>query len=198
METKSETPAFDPFLFIKDYCLQKYQQDEPMNAAEMAIEIMDTPPFIMHGPEHHYLVPAVLLTEACRIQGREPAEAEACLDEAMMRAKNVLKAFCGLYGACGAAIGIGIFASVLTETTPYSVETWSVVNRGTAESLLAMAEIDGPRCCKRNTFLALQYAPEFSREQLGIPMSETEPIVCHFYQNNKECKKASCPFFPKP
>jgi hypothetical protein len=130
-----------------------------------------------------------------RIQGRPAGDLANFLEEAQSRSKNVLGQFCGLYGACGAAIGIGIYASVLTQTTPYSVETWSVVNLGTAESLLEMARINGPRCCKRNTYLALQYAPAFSREHLGINPADCSAIQCRHSTRNKECKRRQCPFF---
>ena len=187
---------FGPFTFISDHCLTQYCGSEKKSALNLAIQIMDDPRFRMHGPEHHFLVPAVLLTEACKIQGRTPEEFSLCLNEAQMRSKNVLKAFCGLYGACGAAIGIGIYGSVLTGTTPYSIETWGIVNQGTAESLGEMAKLNGPRCCKRNTFVALYYAIGFSRQHFGIDMEESEIKKCHYYPMNKECKKSACPFFP--
>ena len=44
--------------------------------------------------------------------------------------------------------------SILTETTPYSESSWGITNMITAKSLMRMAEIGGPRCCKRNSFIA--------------------------------------------
>ncbi|NLP43732.1 MAG: hypothetical protein GX351_03800, partial [Peptococcaceae bacterium] len=149
---------FDLYDYITTQCLAYYQESPAKTPLVMAENLMENSNFPMHCPEHHFLVPAVLLTAACRIQGRPVDDLAKLLEEAQSRSKNVLKAFCGLYGACGAAVGIGIFASVLTATTPYSIETWSLVNLGTAESLLEMAKINGPRCCKRNTYIALQYA----------------------------------------
>lgn len=55
----------------------------------------------MHCPQHHYLVPAAMLSVAFKAQGRSQEELSDALLEAMMRAKNVLPAFCGLYGSCG-------------------------------------------------------------------------------------------------
>lgn len=193
MEERAED--FDLYEDITARCLEFYREPRPRTMLEMAEALMERPDFPMHCPEHHYLVPAVLLTAACRIQGRPAGDLAKLLEEAQSRSRNVLKAFCGLYGACGAAIGIGIYASVLTNTTPYSVETWSVVNRGTAESLLEMAGINGPRCCKRNTFLALQYASGFSREHLGIDLADCGAIQCRYSPRNKECKRRQCPFY---
>ena len=117
------------------------------------------------------------------------------MTEAMLRAKNVLTGFCGLYGSCGAAVGFGIYASILTDTTPYSIDTWSLTNRIVAESLLKIAEINGPRCCKRSSYFALQLAEIFAKEKFGIDLEATEKITCGHYLRNEECKKKECPFF---
>ncbi|EQB22677.1 hypothetical protein UNSWDHB_2991 [Dehalobacter sp. UNSWDHB] len=186
---------FDLYGYITAQCLKYYSESPSKPPLEMAEALMEHPDFLMHCPEHHYLVPAVLLTAACRMQGRPADDLAKLLEETQTRSKNVLGAFCGLYGACGAAIGIGIYASVLTNTTPYSVETWSAVNLGTAESLLEMAKINGPRCCKRNTYLALQYASSFSREHLGIDLADCGAIQCTHSARNKECKRGQCPFY---
>lgn len=186
---------FNLFQYITEQCLSYYGESPAKSPLEMAEVLMQHPEFAMHCPEHHYLVPAVLLTAACSRQSRSLAELAKLLDEAQSRSRNVLGAFCGLYGACGVAIGIGIYASVLTNTTPYSVETWSMVNRGTAESLLEMAQINGPRCCKRNTYLALRYASGFSREHLGLDLDDCGAIVCGYSARNKECKRRQCPFY---
>lgn len=186
---------FDLYGYITEKCLEFYRESPAKTPLEMAETLMEHPEFSMHCPEHHYLVPAVLLTAACRIQGRPADDLVKILEEAQSRSKNVLGKFCGLYGACGAAIGIGIYASILTNTTPYSVETWSMVNLGTAESLLEMAKINGPRCCKRNTYLALQYAPAFSREHLGINLADCGTTRCRYSSRNKECKRRQCPFY---
>ena len=193
MEERSND--FDLYGYITARCLEYYRQSPAKTPLEMAETLMEYPDFLMHCPEHHYLIPAVLLTAACRLQGRPADDLARLLEEARARSHNVLGAFCGLYGACGAAVGIGIYASVLTGTTPYSVETWSVVNRGTAESLLEMAKINGPRCCKRNTYLALQYASGFSREHLGIKLADCGAIECRYSSHNKECKRRQCPFY---
>ena len=66
------------------------------------------------------------------------------MSEAEKRAKNVLPAFCGFYGACGAAIGVGIFMSIYTGTTPLTKDTWKLCNMSTADALKEMAKIGGP------------------------------------------------------
>ena len=80
---------------------------------ELAITLMKSPAIKMHGPEHHYLVPAVLLTTFYNKKG-QPGEKAKKLRVARQRAENVLGGFCGFYGACGAGVGTGIFVSLIT------------------------------------------------------------------------------------
>ena len=67
----------------------------------------------------------------------------------------------------------------------------------TARSLLIIAEAGGPRCCKRNSFLAISEAVRFSEEELRVRMeSGPASINCEFHDLNKECRKSACPFYP--
>ena len=65
----------------------------------------------MHGPEHHVIVPCVLLT-AYRNNGGA-IELESALKEAVRRASQVPGGTCGYWGVCGAAAGAGIYMSIL-------------------------------------------------------------------------------------
>lgn len=186
---------FDGYSYITKTCLDAFNADKSIVPAELAVQIMKHPDFPMHYPYHHYLVPAVMLTAVYRLQNQPEEALKTSLAEAESRALNVLKGFCGLYGDCGAAVGLGIFMSILTGTTPHSEETWAVTNRITAGSLMKIAEIDGPRCCKRNCFLALQYAVPFLKETLDITLEAPEEIVCGFSAMNEDCKRDACPFF---
>lgn len=107
----------------------------------------------------------------------------------------MLGGFCGFYGDCGAAVGTGIFVSLLTGATPLSKKEWRLANLMTARSLSAIAEYGGPRCCKRNTFLALREALKFIEEHFGTQLDEGRPIKCGFHMLNKECLLEECPFF---
>jgi hypothetical protein len=53
----------------------------------------------------------------------------------------------------------------------------------------------GPRCCKRDTFLALQTAQAFLKANLGVTLEMISPIRCDFSPLNKECLKSDCMFF---
>lgn len=148
----------------------------------------------LHGPEHHSIVPCVLLT-AFRNNGGE-LEYEECLNEAWKRGSKVPGGACGFLGVCGAAAGAGIFASILSEATPLTGEVWDVPQRLAMECLRRMTEIGGPRCCKRTGRLAIETAADFTRERFGIAMPVSRP-ACVYSGRNKECLHERCPFYGK-
>ena len=188
----SEEKAFE---IITEICTENFNSSEYKNPVEIAFEMMEHPDFPMHDYSHHYLVPAVLLTA---FRKKEAVSSEHFTEELQTikkRAQSVLPAYCGTHGACGAAVGVGIFFSVITKTTPLSKETWSLCNRATAEALKEMADIGGPRCCKRNAFVALKYAVKTVRQEFGFDLSCPEETECTFSKYNLECLKEDCPFY---
>jgi hypothetical protein len=150
--------------------------------------------FPMHCPEHHYMMPAVLLSAARRVKGDCRELLERDLSAAAERARNVLPGFCGWYGACGAAVGSGIFLSLLTDTSPYSEETWGKVNQLTSECLRDIATLGGPRCCKRVCFTALGTTAAFMRTHFGLDIGGWPKIRCAYHSRNAECKGVQCPY----
>jgi len=163
----------------------------------MALTLMRNPAIRMHGPEHHFLVPAVLLS-AYYNQKKSAGEKTEKIKEAEKRAKNILGGFCGYYGDCGAAVGTGIFISLITKATPLSEREWKLCNTMTAKSLLSIANMGGPRCCKRNTILAIIEAVSFLRENFDIEsINVSENVKCEFNSLNKECIKDRCPFYDR-
>ena len=103
--------------------------------------------------------------------------------------------YCGTHGACGAAVGTGIFLSVLTGATPLSTVEWRQCNRLTALGLLRIADCGGPRCCKRDTFLALRTAVEEIAATRGVRLPVPEAVRCEFRALNAQCLAEACPFF---
>jgi hypothetical protein len=62
---------------------------------------------------------------------------------------------------------------------------------------MSIALHGGPRCCKRNTYLAIMGAAQFLKENLNVQMDISSKIECQFSPLNKECLKEECPFYPK-
>lgn len=161
----------------------------------LVLELMKLPDTLMHGPEHHLLLTAALLTCYCNQLGRE-AELPALLQLANQRSLQVPGAACGFWGICGAAIGTGIYSSIVTESSPYAQEVWRDSGQLTVKSANAISSRGGPRCCKRDTFLAMREAVAHSNQYLGTEMALPDQIECVFYPNNSECKGPLCDFFP--
>jgi hypothetical protein len=177
--------------WIESYC----NRSGSVNPLGMATEIMRSPLLKMHGPEHHFLVPAVLISAYCNRTGNP--DKRKMISLARKRAEKVPGGFCGTHGNCGAGVGTGIFVNVITHATPLSTETWRLGNLLTGRSLIAIAERGGPRCCKRDTYLAILEAIKFLKEQFQVGLEEEE-ILCGFSENNRECLKEGCLFYAVP
>lgn len=174
---------------IEQYCVKTTLKD-PL---EMARTLMKNPHIKMHGPEHHFLVPAVILKAFYRARGTD-GEGDDKIRKARQRAENILGGFCGFYGDCGAAVGTGIAVSLITDSTPLSRQGWRQSNLMTAKSLFTIANHGGPRCCKRNSFLAIAEAVDFIKENFDVKVPLNRSLKCGFTSLNKECLKEECPF----
>ncbi|MDD4876399.1 MAG: DUF5714 domain-containing protein [Dehalococcoidales bacterium] len=182
------------FLSANDLIKRICVESELENPLEMAINIMKNQRIAMHGPQHHFMVPAVLLSSYYNLKN-DLAMKEEKIKVAQERAVNVLGGFCGFYGDCGAAVGTGIFISLVTDASPLSSYEWKLSNLMTARSLFSLAHIGGPRCCKRTTIMSIQSASLFAVEYLGIKFPGSNNIKCDFSSLNNECLFRVCPFY---
>lgn len=163
------------------------------NPVEILEELMSLPFCHMHGPEHHVMVGAALLTAYKNAGGA--LELEKALPEMYKRGKSVPGGACGFWGACGAGISTGMYMSIATGATPLAREAWGLSNRMTAAALAAIGAVNGPRCCKRDSYLAVREAVRFTEENLGVTM-EMGPICCSRSGMNNQCIQSRCPFYP--
>jgi hypothetical protein len=168
------TPIKDPFL--------------------IAATLMKNPRINAHGPEHHFLVPAALLA-AWYNRHVNPFLKDAAIIKARRRAEEIKGGICGTLGACGAAIGTGIFISLITGATPLSKEEWRLANLMTSEALEVIAKNGGPRCCKRNSFLAINKAIDFLKTNFATELPKEKKIICEFTFLNPECLGEECCFY---
>ena len=153
-------------------------------------------PFInMHGPEHHILDGAALLT-ALYHHGLE-FNLEEALDEMIQRGSMMPGAICGKWGVCGSVSSIGAAMSILHETGPLSSHPYYKDHMNyTSKALCHLYIIGGPRCCKRNAFLSMNIAVEFMKEHWNIHLPQ-HTIQCDFSLRNQQCLKSKCPFHRK-
>lgn len=182
--------ALTPVEFVKSMCL-KYKGIDPI---ELAVDIMNSPVIKMHGAEHHFIVPAVLLTCLHNLQqSTESLADKIAIVERRAALETPDKCSYNL-ATCGAAIGTGVFLSVYLHRELADEDEWSMSNVIVAESLKKVAESGGPRCCKRDTYLSLSTAANFIRERfaLELPLSQAK---CTFSLRNKTCKHEECEFY---
>ena len=161
------------------------------NPVEIIQKMMELPFCHMHGPEHHIMVGAALLT-AYKNAGGEIDLPKALL-EMKNRGQSVPGGACGFWGACGAGISSGMFISIISGSTPLAGAPFGLANRMTAKSLEAIGSVGGPRCCKRDSFLSTLVAIDFVKEHFGIEMEKPE-IICDYSARNNQCLGKKCPF----
>jgi len=76
-------------------------------------------------------------------------------------------------------------------------EPWAQCQRLTSMALGRLADLGGPRCCKRIGYTAVLVAVPYINELLGSRMTLPDKVSCSFYARNAECLRAECPYFPR-
>lgn len=175
---------------IHQTCINSSESDP----VKIAMSLMHNHALNMHGPEHHFLVPAVLIASYYNVKQEFRAKTRE-LKKARIRAEQVPGGFCGFQGCCGAGVGTGIFLSLITQTTPYSGKNWGTVNDMTSKALSSISKFGGPRCCKRTTFLALLETVNYLNTNFNVQIPMKKEILCDFTKMNDECLKEACPFY---
>ena len=177
-------------IVLKQILSDNYSRS-PLNIAERIMANSEVP---MHGPEHHIIVPAAILT-AVRNSGYNLSQES--IEQAIRRGSQIPGGWCGFFGDCGAAVGVGIAVSVLTEATPITGKERTLAMEATSRALTNICDNE-PRCCKRSVRKALETAIEFLDEKLDIKLEETDGISCTYSGRNKECAKTACPYYSVP
>ena len=114
---------------IVSICLAERSAD-PLEIME---KLMSQPFCHMHGPEHHVMVGAALLTAFRNAGGA--VELESALGEMLSRGRGVPGGACGFWGACGAGISAGMFLSIISRSTPLTAAPLGDANQMTAAAL---------------------------------------------------------------
>lgn len=172
---------------IERVCAGTHETD-PVAIANL---IMKHPAMIMHGPYHHQLIAPVMLT-ALANSGQRPLHAGE-LAVARKRTEDIPIAVCGSRGECGTASSVGALVAILTRSSYLKDRERSLALRATGQTLLAIADAGGPRCCKQSTYLALEVAADFLARELGLVVPVH--VRCEFAAQNDECKRERCAYY---
>ena len=150
----------------------------------------------IHGPEHHILDGAALLTAFYNAGGK--INLQESLSEITERGLKMPGATCGMWGVCGAVSSMGAALSIIDGTGPLTSDTsWGKHMEFTSKALYSLSQTGGPRCCKRDAYLSFQKAIEHINENYNVKL-ESCSIECSFSKDNLQCIKTKCPFYKKP
>ena len=153
-------------------------------------EIRNHPAVPRHGPEHHSLVPGIILA-AYRNSGGHVTP--AMLQSALRRGKAMAGGACAYLGVCGAAAGVGAAFSLLLDANPVKPQERQAIKQITLAALQASANLTGARCCQQESWLALRQAAQISGQYLPVALKAEAPLSCRQWQQNQECLGVECP-----
>ena len=175
---------------IRLLCSETKEQD--------MLVLLDTirrhPAIPQHGPEHHAMVPGIILATYRNLGGTISREA---ILAGIERGSKVPGGVCGFWGNCGAAAGVGIAFSVLLEATPLTPKPRQQVQEITSRVLGEIAQTQGARCCQRETVTALREAALLSHRLLPVSLLAEADFVCKQFSANRECIGGKCPLWNK-
>lgn len=152
------------------------------------------PALPMHGPEHHMLVPAVLVAAYRNTHGGLD---NAAITTAIERGATIAGGACAFLGACGAAMGVGTAFSVILGGTPFEGAIRKKVQEVTADVLGRIARYDAARCCRRDCTIAVRRAVELSARHLPHALACSTSRLCTQQRHNEHCLGAECPSWPR-
>ena len=175
--------------------LRDIRREEGTDPAQIFLRMARKDYVSMHGPEHHVLDGACLLT-AFHNAGGNLTDLPEALKRLMNEGLRMPGAVCGLWGVCGAVMSIGAALAIIEGTGPLSTDgSWGSHMRYTSAALARLAETGGPRCCKRDAFTALQTASAYVEQRYGVHLN-SHPVACTWSPLNAQCLGMHCPFHP--
>ena len=155
-------------------------------------QIREHPSIPKHGPEHHAMVPAIIVTAYKNSGGKLP---ENALKTALSRGSSIMGGACGFLGICGAASGVGIGFAILLEASPVAKKSRSVAQKVTHAVLGKIAEYEAARCCYREVWTALTLASQLSEKFLHVRLLAEVEVKCDQKKFNQYCYGKECPIF---
>ena len=184
-----ECHSEDALPVIESICLNSTETD----LVALLRRIRRHPAVPIHGPEHHAIVPAIVVT-AYRNAGGDISDER--IKTAVRRGATVPGGSCAFLGICGAATGVGTGFSLILGSNPLKGRERQLVQKATAEALGQISGLKAPRCCQRDCWIALQVAADLSAQMLPITLEATGKFECEQMDENAECIGSACPLWP--
>ena len=176
----------EALLVIEQIC----ERSEERDMIKLFRHIREHPSIPKHGPEHHAMVPAIIVTAYRNSGGEIPKNA---LKMALTRGASIMGGSCGFLGICGAASGVGIGFAILLESTPVASSSRAKAQKVTHAVLGKIAQYEAARCCHREVWTALKIAASLGEEFLHVQLLADMEVKCDQKKFNQYCYGKECP-----
>lgn len=181
------------------WATQKCLSSKSTCPGDLLEELMANEDCVAFGPIHHFLVGASILT-CYRNAEAAPDRSEllvADLAELKKRSDCVPGAACSRWGVCGAAASAGMARAIICDASPLKAAGWSENQLMVARILERIAHTGAPRCCKRDSRIAIEEATASLNNELGLCLDvPSELPVCSTMPKNSVCIGEACPYHP--
>lgn len=183
----------------QDWIVEMLLASSSVSPADLLEEVMADPRCPAFGPLHHFVVGAVLL--ACWHNAGAAPDRQTILrddlEEMVTRSSSVPGATCACWGVCGAAASAGMAYAIVRGNAPLRKEGWQDGQLMVSDLLQKIARSGSPRCCKRDSRVAVVAAIPYFNALGGPQMSEPKATpACSTHTQNGVCMGAACAFFP--
>lgn len=189
----------DEGAWITEMCIRACEEERETCPSRLFEAISVNPRCVSFGPIHHYIDGAVMLACFRAAQG-EPGSSErlaADLTELRERSRCVPGGACARWGVCGAAASVGMAYAIISQNAPLKKEGWTEGQILVSRALEKIARAGSPRCCKRDSRIAIHEATAFFNEQFGKVLEMPSDVPsCRSMGDNSVCMGAACPFHP--
>ena len=182
--------------FMAGFALAQTSQD-PMAITENLLKEGSLPEM---GAEHHAIPAAALLT-ALRNYGELvlPGEqkkrriGDDDIREGIRRTRQIVPCACTYFGACGAALAVGVVFSIVLQANGMSDNERSRALRASHAALGNIANAGGEACCKQSVRSSVLVGSQLLKEMLQVylPLSRSK---CFYQTRNGSCKGSACSF----
>ena len=177
------------------FIIRDIRAEKGNNPAVIFKRIAEKEYISIHGPEHHVLDGACILTAFYNAGGN--IDLEQSLERLSKEGLRMPGAMCGLWGICGAIASVGAALAIIDGTGPLSADgSWGEHMSYTSRAISEMGRVNGPRCCKRDAMIALKNAVEYINSHYDVRL-DYEEQTCEFSYKNEQCIRDRCPFFSK-
>ena len=185
---RDPTAPLEKLEHIADACLQSTEQD----LVDLFARLRQLPEVPLHGPVFHGLVAGIIVA-AYRNCGGQATEEDVL--KAIIRANAIPGRACGHLGICGAAAAVGAAFAAILDATPLRAELRQQVQQAVVDVAQSIASQRSPRCCQRESLLALKKAAELSARCLPVRLTADAAFRCEQSEFCTECAQTNCPFY---